>query len=68
MPLLHPEWGVEWSFIQCVTCSLTGAAVELLCEVVFSPIGYKVTSVWKREEVGNDYFNYMKKLEETCES
>ena len=68
MPLLHPEWGVEWSFIQCVTCSLTGAAVELLCEVVFSPIGYKVTSVWKREEVGKDYFNYMKKLEETCES
>ena len=67
MPLLHPEWGVKWTLLQCVTCSLTGALVELVCEVVFSPIGYRVTSVWKREEVGKEYFNYMKSLEETCE-
>ncbi len=69
MPLLHPEWGVEWTFVQCVTCSLTGAAIELLCEIVFSPIGYRLTSAWKREEVGKEYFNYIKKEEEQkCES
>ena len=68
MPLLHPEWGVKWTFVQCVMCSLTGAAVELLCEVIFSPIGYRVTNVWKREEVGKEYFEYIKKEQETCES
>ena len=69
MPLLHPEWGVEWTFLQCVTCSLTGAIVELLFEVIFSPIGYRITNAWKREEVGKEYFNHIKKEEEiACES
>lgn len=29
-----------WTLTQCTTCALTGAIVELLCEVVFSPLGY----------------------------
>ena len=29
-----------WSFVQCLTCAATGMLVELLCEVVFSPLGY----------------------------
>lgn len=32
-----------WSMLQCFTCAATGAVVELLCEVVFSPIGYAVS-------------------------
>ena len=44
-------------------------AIELLCEIVFSPIGYRLTSAWKREEVGKEYFDYIKKEEdEACES
>ena len=31
-----------WNMVQCVTCALTGAALELLFEVVFSPIGYRM--------------------------
>lgn len=31
-----------WTLIQCVTCAVTGAVLELLCEVVFSPLGYSV--------------------------
>lgn len=31
-----------WTLIQCITCSLTGAVVEALCELVFIPIGYKI--------------------------
>ena len=31
-----------WSLLQCVTCAVTGAALELLCEVVFSPLGYSI--------------------------
>ena len=29
-----------WSLLQCFTCAVTGALLELLCEVVFSPLGY----------------------------
>lgn len=36
-----------WTFIQCLTCALTGAIVELLLEVVFSPLGYYIVQNWK---------------------
>ena len=32
-----------WSMLQCTTCALTGAVVELLFEIVFSPLGYRVS-------------------------
>ena len=47
--------GFSWTLPQCVTCSLIGAVLELLMEVIFSPIGYRVTRRWKRENVGLDY-------------
>ena len=31
-----------WTLIQCITCSLTGAIIEALFELVFIPIGYKI--------------------------
>ena len=30
-----------WTMVQCFTCALTGAFLELLFEVFFSPIGYR---------------------------
>lgn len=47
-----------WTMIQCVTCSLTGCIVELLCEVIFSPIGYKVCKKWEAEKVGHAYLEF----------
>jgi len=44
-----------WSLLQCVTCSLTGMLVELLCEVVFSPIGFAVCRSWQKNNVGAEY-------------
>lgn len=44
-----------WSMLQVVTCSITGCLVELVCEVVFSPIGYKVCKKWEAEKVGQKY-------------
>ncbi len=29
-----------WTLLQCFTCALTGAVLELVSEVVFSPLGY----------------------------
>jgi uncharacterized PurR-regulated membrane protein YhhQ (DUF165 family) len=32
-----------WSLLQCFTCALTGALLELLFEVFFSPVGYRLS-------------------------
>lgn len=40
-----------WSTVQCLTCALTGAAAELIFEIVFSPMGYRISrSILKRRE------------------
>ena len=44
-----------WTWLQVLTCSLTGAAAELLCEVFLSPVGYRVVRGWEREHVGEEY-------------
>ena len=43
-----------WSLLQCFTCAATGAVVELMCEVVFSPIGYTVARKWAKEGIGGE--------------
>lgn len=45
-----------WTILQCVTCSLTGMAVELLCEIIFSYPGYLLCKKWKKEDLGKEYF------------
>lgn len=44
-----------WTWLQVLTCSLTGAVAELLCEVLLSPVGFKVVRGWERENVGAQY-------------
>lgn len=51
--------GFSWTFIQCVMCSLTGALAELIMEIVFSSIGYKITKKWQAESVGKEYFEFV---------
>lgn len=47
-----------WTWLQVLTCSLTGAAAELFCEVFLSPVGYRVVRGWERENVGELYLQY----------
>lgn len=53
--------GFHWTFIQCVTCSLLGASLELVMEIFFSPLGYIVAKKWKRDHVGEEYLEGMDK-------
>ena len=57
--------GFSWTVLQCATCALTGALAELIMEMLFSPIGYRLTKKWKRENVGKEYFDYVQKREES---
>lgn len=52
--------GFHWTFLQCAMCALTGAVAELIMEILFSPIGYRITQKWHREAVGKDYLDYVK--------
>lgn len=53
--------GFCWTVLQCAMCALTGAVAELLMEIVFSPIGYRIAKKWKAENIGKEYFEYIKK-------
>ena len=55
--------GFSWTFLQCLTCSLTGALAELLMEIIFSPLGYKICKKWEEEKVGQDYIDYINNKE-----
>lgn len=48
-----------WNLLQCFTCALTGAIVELICEVIFSPIGYRVSKKWEKNKVGQEYIDFV---------
>ena len=51
-----------WTVVQCVTCAITGAVVELLFEIVFSPLGYVFLRSWERNGVGEKYLSYIKEM------
>ena len=51
-----------WTLTQVLVCSITGAVAELLCEVIFSPLGYRVSQQWESEGVGQQYLRYAAEL------
>lgn len=53
--------GFNWTLIQCLMCALTGAVLELIMEIIFSPIGYKILKKWNKENIGKDYLNLIRK-------
>ena len=52
--------GFSWTLVQCTACALTGAVAELIMEVVFSPIGYRISKKWQKESVGKEYLDFIK--------
>ena len=47
--LLVSQLFFGWTLVQCLTCALTGAVLELLFEVFFSPIGYRMSRAILRD-------------------
>lgn len=48
-----------WTIVQCLTCAATGMLAELICEAIFSPLGFAVCKRWQRDGVGKTYFQYL---------
>lgn len=53
--------GFSWTPLQCAVCALTGAIAELLLEIVFSPIGYRIVTRWQEHSVGREYLDFIEK-------
>jgi hypothetical protein len=53
--------GFHWTVLQCATCALTGALAELIMEIAFSPIGYRIVKKWRLGHVGKEYLDYIEK-------
>ena len=60
--------GFHWTLLQCFTCSILGALLELLMEIIFSPIGYYVSLNWKKNEIGKNYFEYIDELKREAQA
>lgn len=51
--------GFHWTVLQCAMCAITGAVAELIMEIAFSPIGYRIITKWKKNQVGKEYLSYI---------
>lgn len=45
-------WGWGLPLLTCVGTAVAGALLELLMEVIFSPIGYRMAKKWDEKKVG----------------
>jgi len=53
--------GFHWTVLQCTTCALTGAVAELIMEIIFSPVGYRIVTKWKASSVGKEYLEFIER-------
>lgn len=52
-----------WTIWTVLGTAVFGAVLELLMEVIFSPIGYKVCKKWRKDNVGAEYLAYCHEME-----
>lgn len=51
--------GFRWTLVQCAMCAFTGAVAELIMEILFSPIGYRISIHWQKNNVGCEYLKWL---------
>lgn len=51
--------GFHWTLVQCAMCAFTGAVAELIMEILFSPIGYRISIHWQENNVGCEYLKWL---------
>lgn len=55
-------WGLTpLPILTCLGTAIVGGLMELLCEIVTAPVGYKIVKRWERDKVGQAYIDAHKK-------
>lgn len=44
-----------WSLFSVLMCSLLGGLVELVVEMIFTPLTYKISQNWAKNKIGQDW-------------
>lgn len=52
-----------WTWVQCLTCAATGMVAELICQALFTPLGYKVCRRWQQRGVGAEYLQLLQEAQ-----
>lgn len=52
-----------WSWFSVFACSFFGMIIELIFELVFSPLTYKISKNWKKNHIGEYWMTEQGKLE-----
>lgn len=52
-----------WTWVTVLGTAAFGAVLELVMEVIFSPIGYSICKKWQAENVGAEYLDYCHSME-----
>lgn len=47
--------------------ALCGMIVELIFQIIFSPIGFKIANRWKKENIGEEYIEKYSKTDKADE-
>lgn len=46
------------SILTCLGTGVLGGLLELLCEAVLTPVGYRIVKTWEDNKVGQEYIDY----------
>lgn len=63
--LLFSVWQ-PWftSFSAIWLYSAAGMIIELVCQAIFSPVGYRISRSWAKKGIGNEYIELVKEAQE----
>jgi uncharacterized integral membrane protein (TIGR00697 family) len=55
-------WGMTpMTFLALVGFAVTGGIVELVCQALFTPLGFKIAESWRANKVGQEYLDLINK-------
>ena len=58
----YMEFSAVWMF------GAVGAVVELVCQIVLSPVGYRISESWRKDDVGKEYIDFVEEAQKANES
>lgn len=51
-------WGMaSMSIVTCIGTGILGGLLELACELIFAPVGYRIVRNWEKNDVGREYLD-----------
>lgn len=58
------DCGTFQAVLHLIPMSALGMVIELLCQVVFSPVGFRIAERWRKNNVGQEYVDLVEEAKE----